>query len=48
MTRPHIICHMVMSVDGKVTGDFLFRPERAAAPSSSAIKEKILRRNPYA
>lgn len=31
MTRPHIICHMVMSVDGKVTGDFLFRPECAAA-----------------
>ena len=21
--RPHIICHMVMSIDGKVTGDFL-------------------------
>ena len=31
MSRPHIICHMVTSVDGKVTGDFLFRPECAAA-----------------
>ena len=27
MNRPYIICHMVTSVDGKVTGDFLFRPE---------------------
>jgi len=27
MNRPYIICHMVMSKDGKVTGDYLFRPE---------------------
>ena len=27
MNRPHIICHMVTSIDGKVTGDFLYRPE---------------------
>ena len=27
MNRPHIICHMVTSIDGKVTGEFLFRPE---------------------
>jgi len=27
MDRPHIICHMVTSIDGKVTGDFLSRPE---------------------
>ena len=27
MRRPYIICHMVMSIDGKVTGDYLFRPE---------------------
>ena len=25
MNRPHIICHMVVSLDGKVTGDFLYR-----------------------
>ncbi len=31
MQRPYIICHMVMSVDGKVTGDFLFRPETQRA-----------------
>lgn len=31
MTRPYIICHMVSSVDGKVTGDFLFRDECAGA-----------------
>ncbi|MBQ4572286.1 MAG: hypothetical protein IJA80_03295 [Clostridia bacterium] len=27
MNRPYIICHMVTSLDGKVTGDFLFSPE---------------------
>lgn len=27
MNRPYIICHMVMSINGKVTGDYLFRPE---------------------
>ena len=27
MNRPYIICHMVTSIDGKVTGNFLFRPE---------------------
>ena len=27
MNRPYIICHMVTSIDGKVTGDFLFKPE---------------------
>jgi len=31
MNRPHIICHMVTSIDGKVTGDFLSRPECEAA-----------------
>ncbi len=31
MNRPYIICHMVTSIDGKVTGDFLFRPECAKA-----------------
>lgn len=31
MERPYIICHMVTSIDGKVTGDFLFRPECADA-----------------
>lgn len=31
MNRPYIICHMVMSIDGKVTGDFLFRSECEAA-----------------
>lgn len=31
MNRPYVICHMVTSIDGKVTGDFLFRPECAKA-----------------
>lgn len=29
--RPYIICHMVTSVDGKVTGDFLSDPQSAEA-----------------
>lgn len=29
--RPYIICHMVTSLDGKVTGHFLTRPECARA-----------------
>jgi len=31
MDRPYVICHMTCSIDGKVTGDFLSRPESAAA-----------------
>ncbi len=27
MDRPYIICHMVQSIDGKVTGDFLYTPQ---------------------
>lgn len=27
MNRPYIICHMVTSLDGKVTGKFLYQPE---------------------
>lgn len=27
MDRPYIICHMVTSIDGKVTGKFLYTPE---------------------
>ena len=27
MNKPYIICHMVISIDGKVTGDFLSRQE---------------------
>ncbi len=30
MNRPYIICHMMTSIDGKVTGDFLFRDECSA------------------
>lgn len=31
MNRPYIICHMTASVDGKVTGDFLYKPECSTA-----------------
>lgn len=29
--RPYVICHMTTSIDGKVTGDFLYR--EACAPA---------------
>lgn len=31
MNRPYIICHMVTSIDGKVTGEFLSSPESQKA-----------------
>ena len=31
MNRPYIICHMVTSLDGKVTGKFLYSPECESA-----------------
>lgn len=31
MYRPYIVCHMVTSIDGKVTGEFLSHPECEAA-----------------
>lgn len=31
MNRPYIICHMITSIDAKVTGDFLFLPECSRA-----------------
>ena len=34
MNRPYIICHMTMSIDGKVTGDFLFKSECESATES--------------
>ena len=29
MNGSYIICHIVTSIDGKITGDFVFQPERA-------------------
>ena len=34
MNRPHIICHMTMAIDGKVTSDFLSKPECESATES--------------
>lgn len=31
MDRPYIICHMTISLDGKVTGDFLFKEQYSEA-----------------
>lgn len=42
MNRPYIICHMVTSIDGKVTGDFLFREEcREACEIYYEINRKL-------
>ena len=37
MTRPYILCHMVQSLDGKVTGDFLYDP--ACVPATEFYYE---------
>lgn len=37
MDRPYIICHMVQSLDGKVTGDFLYTP--ACEPATELYYE---------
>lgn len=41
MNRPYVICHIMMSIDGKVTGDFLFREE---AENATEIYYEINRR----
>ena len=43
MNRPYIICHMVTSIDGKVTGDFLGAP---ACEAATAVYYDINRRLP--
>ena len=47
MVRPYIICHMVTSIDGKVTGDFLFRPECAGATETYYRLNRELRANGF-
>ena len=34
MNRPYIICHMTMSLDGKVTGKFLYNPKCDSAAAA--------------
>lgn len=42
MDRPYIICHMTTSLDGKVTGDFLFKEQcREAIEEYYAINRKL-------
>lgn len=43
MNRPYVICHMVTSIDGKVTGDFLTTP---ACEAACAVYYDINRRLP--
>ena len=47
MVRPYIICHMVTSIDGKITGEFLFRPECAGATETYYRLNRELRANGF-
>ena len=48
MNRPHIICHMTTSIDGKVTGDFLSVPESEAAVEAYYEINRNYKANAYA
>ena len=43
MNRPYIICHMLTSLDGKVTGDFLYTPTGLAASETYYEVNRLLR-----
>lgn len=45
MNRPYILCHMLTSIDGKVTGDFLNRPECKAATDVYYELNRYYKRN---
>lgn len=47
MNRPYIICHMVQSIDGKVTGDFLSAPESEATVEAYYEINRELRCNGF-
>ena len=48
MDRPYVICHMTMSFDGKVTGDFLSCPAAAAATELYYEINRNLKADAYA
>ncbi len=48
MERPYIICHMLISIDGKVTGDFLARKETEAATTLYYEKNRAFKADAYA
>lgn len=39
MKRPYIVCHMIMSIDGKTTGEFMWWEDKY--PISAAYAAKI-------
>jgi len=47
MNRPYIICHMVTSIDGKVTGDFLSSPTCKKACEVYYDINRILKTNGF-
>ncbi|MBQ8352017.1 MAG: NUDIX domain-containing protein [Clostridia bacterium] len=48
LERPNILCHMVQSIDGKVTGAFLAQPETAEATNVYYALNRELRGDAYA
>lgn len=46
--RPYVICHMTMSIDGKVTGDFLYSKESDAAVETYFELHREYRKNAQA
>ncbi|MBQ2264104.1 MAG: dihydrofolate reductase family protein [Oscillospiraceae bacterium] len=48
MNRPYIICHMLTSLDGKVTGDFLYTPTGLAASETYYEVNRLLRGDAFA
>ena len=48
MDRPYIICHMVTSIDGKVTGDFLYTEAGCRAAEQYYAIHRDLRADGFA
>lgn len=48
MNRPYVICHMVTSLDGKVTGDFLYTPIGLAAADTYYVVNRQLKADAFA
>ena len=48
MNRPYIICHMLISIDGKVTGDFLSKAPCSTACDSYYEINRTLKPDAYA
>lgn len=48
MNKPYVICHMMTSIDGKVTGNFLFAPESSMASQAYYALNRDYKADGYA